>query len=166
GAKVRESERKAREELKKWNDEIFYHQLAYNAELRKRLQDEVKINDLYKSRVDNIKEEIAANRKSAEMVKQNIDAVAKRLLNSKTIVDKQSYKTGGVFGLWRKTKVRDVEKSIAELLGLGNFEKKLRFKLGKIKIFETSFNPQKNIEITDELLNKLEQINAAKPLTG
>ncbi|MGV4437579.1 hypothetical protein, partial [Ornithobacterium rhinotracheale] len=118
---------------------------------------------MYKSRVDNIKEEIAANRKSAEMVKQNIDAVAKRLLNSKTIVDKQSYKTGGVFGLWRKTKVRDVEKSIAELLGLGNFEKKLRFKLGKIKIFETSFNPQKNIEITDELLNKLEQINAAKP---
>ncbi|MGV4506740.1 hypothetical protein ACQ1QD_11770 [Ornithobacterium rhinotracheale] len=38
-AKVRESERKAREELKKWNDEIFYHQLAYNAELRKRLHD-------------------------------------------------------------------------------------------------------------------------------
>ncbi|MGV4501175.1 hypothetical protein ACQ1PX_06725, partial [Ornithobacterium rhinotracheale] len=166
GAKVRESERKAREELKKWNDEIFYHQLAYNAELRKRLQDEVKINDLYKSRVENIKEEIAANRKSAEMVKQNIDAVAKRLLNSKTIVDKESYKTGGFLGMWKKTKVRDVEKNIAELLGIGSFEKKLIFKLGKIKIFQTSFIPQKNIEITDELLKKLEQIDAAKPLTG
>ncbi|MFU2094345.1 hypothetical protein ACQ1P2_03760 [Ornithobacterium rhinotracheale] len=165
-AKVRESERKAREELKKWNDEIFYHQLAYNEELRKRIQDEVKINDLYKSRVDNIKEEIAANRKSAEMVKQNIDAVAKRLLNSKTIVDKESYKTGGFLGMWKKTKVRDVEKNIAELLGIGSFEKKLIFKLGKIKIFQTSFIPQKNIEITDELLKKLEQIDAAKPLTG
>ncbi|MGV4504425.1 hypothetical protein, partial [Ornithobacterium rhinotracheale] len=85
------------------NDEIFYHQLSYNAELRNRLQDEVKINDLYKSLVDNIKEEIAANRKSADMVIQNFDAVAKRLLYSKTIVDKQSYKTVFFFGFCRKT---------------------------------------------------------------
>ncbi|MGV4333419.1 hypothetical protein ACQ1P5_11555, partial [Ornithobacterium rhinotracheale] len=61
-AKVRESERKAREELKKWNDEIFYHQLTYTEELRKRLQDEVKINDFYKSRVEILKEEIATTR--------------------------------------------------------------------------------------------------------
>ncbi|MGV4446380.1 hypothetical protein ACQ1QZ_11080, partial [Ornithobacterium rhinotracheale] len=140
--------------------------LTYNEELRKRLQDEVKINDLYKSRVENIKEEIATNRKSAEMVKQNIDAVAKRLLKSKTIVDKVTYKSGGFLGLWKKTKVKDVEKSIAELLGLGTFEKKLSLRLGALGVFETTFIPKENIEITDELLQKLEQINAEKPLTG
>ncbi|MGV4451024.1 hypothetical protein, partial [Ornithobacterium rhinotracheale] len=100
----------------------FYHQLAYNGELIKRLQYEVIIYVLYKCRVENIKEEIADNRKSAEMVKQNIDAVAKRLLNSKTIEDKQSYKTVGLLGKWKKTKVRDVEKNIAEILGIGSFE--------------------------------------------
>ncbi|MRN03824.1 hypothetical protein D1001_11235, partial [Riemerella anatipestifer] len=41
GAKARESERKAQEQIKKYHDEIFQSQLNYNAELRKRVAEEV-----------------------------------------------------------------------------------------------------------------------------
>ncbi len=160
GAAARESERKAREEIKKWHQEIFESQLAYNSALRQRLSDEIKLNDLYKSRVDNIKEEIEANKKKYASVIEDQKAVFKRLLNAQTVVDKKTKKHGGFLGMWKKTKVVDVKKTIAELLGVGRYiEKSNWFK--KWKVFEPG-----EIEFTDEIFEKLEKINRDKPLTG
>lgn len=164
-AKVRESERKAREELAKFEQDAFAAQLAYNAEIRKRIQDEVKLNDLYQSRVENIKEELSANRKSAKNVQENIEIVTKRLLDAKTIVAKETYKSGGFLGLWKKTKVRDVEKSVAEILGLGHYVDK-KMQKGFLSFMGKEFIADKDVKITDELLDKLEKINGQTPLAN
>ncbi|WP_018675544.1 hypothetical protein [Riemerella columbina] len=164
GAKARESERKAQEEIKKYHAEIFQSQLNYNAELRKRVAEEVKLNDLYKSRVTNIREEMQANRKNFEQVKKDQQEVFKRLLKSQTIVGKHTEKYGGFLGLWRKTRVVDDKKTIAEILGIGKWiEKEIKFPLGKIKL--KIFEPGE-VEMTDEIFDKLEKLNAEKPLTG
>ncbi|CAM1341726.1 hypothetical protein [Tenacibaculum aestuarii] len=168
GAKARESERKAREEIKKWHQEIFESQLAYNSALRQRLSDEIKLNDLYKSRVDNIKEEIEANKKKHESVIEDQQEVFKRLLNAQTIIGKRTKKYGGFLGIGRKTKVVDVKKTIGELLGIGELvTKQIKFGTGffsfkaKIKVFEPG-----ELELTDEIFEKLEKLNRDKPLTG
>lgn len=164
GKKARESERKAQEEIKKYHDEIFQAQLNYNAELRKRIADEVKLNDLYKSRVTNIREEMEANRKNREAVVKDQNEIFKRLLRSKTIVGKYDEKYGGFLGIGRKTRVVDVQKSVAEILGIGKWVEKEVGAHGfsfKYKIFEPG-----EAELTDELFDKLEKLNAEKPLTG
>jgi hypothetical protein len=165
GAKARESERKALEEIKKYHDEIFASQLSYNAALRTRISDEIKLNDLYKSRVENIKEEIAANKeKYASAVKDQNEAF-KKLLNAQTVVDKKTEKYGGFLGIGRKTRVNEIKQTVAELLGIGQYVEK---KLFAGSVFERTlkvFEPG-TIEYTDELFEKLEKINAEKPLTG
>lgn len=166
GAKARESERKALEEIKKYQDEIFASQLSYNAALRTRISDEIKLNDLYKSRVENIKEEIAANKeKYASAVKDQNEAF-KKLLNAQTVVDKKTEKYGGFLGIGRKTRVKEIKQSVAELLGIGTYvEKTLNKGKGILEKTITIFEPG-TIEYTDELFEKLEKINADKPLTG
>lgn len=168
GAKARESERKAREEMKKWQQEIFESQLAYNSEFRKRLSAEIKLNDLYKSRVDNIKEEIEANKTKLSSIVKDYEAAFKKLLNAQTVVDKQTEKYGGFLGIGRKTRVKEITKSVAEILGIGKFiEKEITRTIGgikftqKLKIFEPG-----QVELTDEIFDKLDKLNAEKPLTG
>lgn len=144
GAKARESERKAREEIKQWHKEIFESQLAYNSELRKRISDEIRLNDLYKSRVDNIKEEIAANKKKFESIIADQQAVFDRLLKAQTTVGKKTEKYGGFLGLWKKTKVVDIKKSVSDILGIST----------------------STAQLTDDIFDKLEKLNRDKPLTG
>ncbi|MBS9774955.1 MAG: hypothetical protein KGV59_07375 [Tenacibaculum sp.] len=161
-AKVRESERKARKEIKEWHDKIFQSGLNYNSVLRERITEEIKLNDLYQSRVTNIKEEIEANKKKTASIVRDQQSVFKRLLNSSTIVGKHTYKSGGFLGMWKKTKVKDVKKTISELLGAGRYvDSKFRgfFRSGKTFI-------SSEIELTDDVFDKLEKINAQKPLTG
>lgn len=164
GAKARESERKAREEIKKWHQEIFESQLAYNSALRQRLSDEIKLNDLYKSRVYNIKEEIQANKKKFASIIEDQQEVFKRLLNAQTVVGKKTEKYGGFLGMWKKTKVVEVKQTIAELLGVGKYVDKV-FKAGPFNFTTKIFEPGQ-VELTDEIFEKLEKINRDKPLTG
>lgn len=161
GAKARESERKAQEQIKKWHDEIFKSQLNYNAELRKRVADEVKINDLYKSRVTNIKEEMEANKKNAQSVINDQERVFKKLLNSSTVIGMRTEKYGGFLGLWRKTRAVEVQENVAKLLGVGRWVEKKIAGIVKIKVFEPG-----QVELTDEIFDKLERLNAERPLTG
>lgn len=165
GAKARESERKAQEEIKKYHADIFQSQLNYNSELRKRVAEEVKLNDLYKSRVTNIREEIEANRKNAEQVKKDQQEVFKRLLRSHTITGKHTEKYGGFLGLWRKTRVVDETASIAQILGIGKWVEKEIAKINGLSIKIKIFEPE-DVEITDEIFRDLEKLNAEKPLTG
>ena len=141
GAKARESERKAREEILKWQQELFNSQLAYNAEFRKRILDEVKLNDLYQSRVTNIKEQIAANKQNAAEVLKDQQAIFKRLLNMQVTVGKKTEKYGGFLGLSRKTRVVDIQKNIKDVLGYTG-------------------------QLTDDIFLKLQKLNRDKPLTG
>lgn len=164
GAKARESERKAREEIKKYHDEIFQSQLNYNAELRKRVAEEVKLNDLYKSRVTNIKEEMEANKKNAQNAIKDQQEVFRRLLHAQTTVGMKTEKYGGFLGIGRKTRAVEIKKSVAEILGLGQYlERKL--KVGFVKFNFKIFKPQ-DVELTDEIFDKLERLNSEKPLTG
>lgn len=176
GKKARESEKKAREEMKKYQDEIFQAQLDYNAELRKRIADEIKLNDLYKSRIDNIKEEIEANKKNSELVIKDQKEVWERLLKARTVTGMHTEKYGGFLGIGKKTKTVEEYSSVAELLGLGTYKTvkpttlneqlKLLAQGGKmvkggIQIFEPA-----QVELTDEIFDKLEKMNSIKPLTG
>ncbi|MDY3363837.1 hypothetical protein PG623_07475 [Riemerella anatipestifer] len=165
GAKARESERKAQEQIKKYHDEIFQSQLNYNAELRKRVAEEVKLNDLYKSRVTNIREEMEAHRKNAESIKKDQEAVFKRLLNARTVTGMHTEKYGGFLGIGRKTRAVEETRSVAEVLGIGKWVEKEIGKIAgrslKIKVFEPG-----EVELTDEIFDKLEKLNAEKPLTG
>lgn len=164
GAKARESERKAREEIKKYHDEIFQSQLNYNAELRKRVAEEVKLNDLYKSRVTNIKEEMEANKKNAQNAIKDQQEVFRRLLHAQTTVGMKTEKYGGFLGIGRKTRAVEIKQSVAEILGLGQYvEQKLKFGLFKMNF--KIFKPQ-DIELTDEIFDKLERLNGQRPLTG
>lgn len=161
GAKVRESERLAREEIREWQAEIFAAQLAYNSELRKRIIDETRLNDLYESRVVNIQEELEANKKNAAQVIKDQEEVFSKLLKQKTIVDKKTEKSGGFLGIGKKTKTVDIKKTVAELLGAGEYVEK---KIARgFSIW--SFKPE-DVALTDELFDKLEKINGEKPLTG
>lgn len=141
GAKARESERKAREEIKKWQQEQFDAQLEYNAEFRKRLLDEVKLNDLYQSRVANIKEQLAVNKKNAAEVLKDQQAIFQRLLQMQVTVGKTTEKYGGFLGFWQKTRVVDIKKSIKDLLGYTG-------------------------ELTDDIFDQLQKLNRDHPLTG
>lgn len=164
-AKARESERKAQEQIKKYHDEIFQSQLNYNAELRKRIADEVKLNDLYKSRVTNIKEEMEANKKNAQNVIKDQREVFRRLLHAQSVVGMRTEKYGGFLGIGQKTRAIEIKKSVAEILGIGKYVEKqmmLYRNFGfKYRVFEA-----KDIELTDEIFDKLEKINGEKPLTG
>lgn len=161
GKKARESERKAQEELKKYQESIFQSQLDYNAELRKRILDETRLNDLYKSRVSNIKEEMEANKKNAAQIIKDQQDVFNRLLRAQTVVGMHTEKYGGFLGIGRKTRTVEDTKSIAEVLGIGKWvDKTLAFGI-KIKVFEPG-----QVDLTDEIFDKLEKLNAEKPLTG
>ncbi|MCW0497793.1 hypothetical protein OKE63_01250 [Riemerella anatipestifer] len=165
GAKARESERKAQEQIKKYHDEIFQSQLNYNSELRKRVAEEVKLNDLYKSRVTNIREELEANRKNAESIKKDQEAVFKRLLNARTVTGMHTEKYGGFLGIGRKTRAVEETSSVAKLLGIGKWVEKEIAKIAgwslKIRVFEPG-----EVELTDKIFEDLEKLNAEKPLTG
>ncbi|MGV0980419.1 hypothetical protein [Empedobacter falsenii] len=143
GKAARESRRKAIEELKKWQAEIIAQQLEYNKTLRDRELIETRINDLYVSRVQNIREEMEALKKNKASVMDDMNNVWKRLLGSDSLYDKTFKKKGGFLGFAKKTKVVDHYDSVANLLGI-----------------------DKNTQITDELFAKLEKLNAMKPLTG
>lgn len=165
GAKARESERKAQEQIKKYHDEIFQSQLNYNAELRKRVADEVKLNDLYKSRVTNIKEEMEANKKNAQNAIKDQQEVFKRLLKAQSVVGMGTEKYGGFWGIGRKTRAKEIKKSVAEILGVGQYVEKTIAKIGKFHIRYKVFEA-KDVELTDEIFDKLEKLNGEKPLTG
>lgn len=143
GKKAKESERKAREEMKKREAEQLQAQLDYNASLRQRLIDETKVNDLYKSRVDNIKEEQEARKKAAADNLRDQQQLFNKLLGMSTVVSQYTKKYGGFLGIGRKTKVVDVTQSLSSLLGVSS-----------------------GTQITDDLFKKLEEINAKAPLTG
>lgn len=143
GKKSRESERKAREEIKKREAEALQAQLDYNAALRQRLVDEVKINDLYKSRVDNIKEEQEARKKALADNLKDQQMLLNKLLGMSTVVAQYTKKYGGFLGIGRKTKVVDVTQSLSSLLGISS-----------------------GTQLTDDIFKKLEEINAKTPLTG
>lgn len=143
GKKARESERKAQEEMKKRQEEQFQAQLDYNAALRQRLIEEVKINDLYKSRVDNIREEMAARKKASEDNLKDQQRLFNKLLGMQTVVGQYTEKYGGFLGIGRKTRVVDINKGIGSILGVGA-----------------------GTQITDELFEKLEKLNSEQPLTG
>ncbi|MDY3429599.1 hypothetical protein PG662_08830 [Riemerella anatipestifer] len=165
GAKARESERKAQEQIKKYHDEIFQSKLNYNSELRKRVAEEVKLNDLYKSRVTNIREEMEAHRKNAESIKKDQEAVFKRLLNARTVTGMHTEKYGGFLGIGRKTRAVEETSSVAKLLGIGKWVEKEIAKIAgwslKIRVFEPG-----EVELTDKIFEDLEKLNAEKPLTG
>jgi len=141
--KARESEKKAQEELKKYQDEIFSSQLEYNKLLRERYLTEARINDLYVSRIQNIHEEKDALSKSLKSVVQDQQNIFNRLLNAETITGKSTKKKGGFLGIGRKTVVVEHTSTVAKLLGL-----------------------QQGAQLTDEIFEKLQRLNAEKPLTG
>ena len=141
--KARESEKKAQEELKKYQDEIFSSQLEYNKLLRERYLTEARINDLYVSRIQNIHEEKDALSKSLKSVVQDQQNIFNRLLNAETITSKSTKKKGGFLGIGRKTVVVEHTSTVAQLLGL-----------------------QQGAQLTDEIFEKLQRLNAEKPLTG
>ncbi|WP_333662300.1 hypothetical protein [Chishuiella changwenlii] len=143
GKKARESERKAREEIKKYQAEMIASQLEYNKTLRDRLLTEASINDLYVSRVQNIKEEMDALKKNKESIIRDQQSIFDRLLNSETITGKSTKKKGGVFGIGRKTVVIDEKSTISKILGL-----------------------KEGAQLTDDIFERLERLNAQKPLTG
>lgn len=157
GKKARESEKKAQEEIKKRQEEQIQAQLDYNATLRQRIADEVKLNDLYKSRVDNIREQIEANKKNAAQIIKDQQDIFKRLLNAQTVAGVHSEKYGGFLGIGRKTRAVEELKTVAELLGIGSYTSG---PFG-MQIFKPG-----EIELTDDLFEKLEKLNAQQPLTG
>ncbi|ATC39590.1 hypothetical protein [Elizabethkingia anophelis] len=174
GKAARESERKAREEMKKYQDSIFQSGLDYQALLRKRLVDELKINDAYKARVTNIKEEMAANAKNKEAILRDQEAVLKRLLNSQTVTGMHTEKYGGFLGIGRKTRAVEELQKVGDLLGLNGYKEDpfaglsdfmKRFMGIKNNPFANIFPPD-TIAVSDELFDKLAKLNAEKPLTG
>lgn len=143
GKKSRESEKKAMEEIKKRQAEQLQAQLDYNATLRQRMIAEVKINDLYKSRVDNIREEMAARKKASEDNLKDQQRLFNKLLGMQTVVGQYTQKYGGFLGIGKKTRVVDINQGISSILGVGA-----------------------GTQITDELFEKLEKLNSEQPLTG
>ncbi|AQX86090.1 hypothetical protein AYC65_14245 [Elizabethkingia bruuniana] len=172
GKAARESERKAREEIKKYNDSIFQSGLDYNEMLRKRILDELKLNDVYKARIQNIKDEMAANTKNKESIIRDQEAVLKRLLNADTVVGMHTEKYGGFLGIGRKTRAVEDMAKVGDLLGLKGY-KIAPFK-GMSEFMKKFFgikSPVNNdltetIGLTDELFDRLAKLNAEKPLTG
>jgi len=178
GKKARESERKAQEEIKKRQQEKLQAELDYNAVLRQRIIDEVKLNDLYKSRVDNIREEAAARAKAMQDNLRDQQTVFNRLLGMTTTVGQKTEKYGGFLGIGRKTRVVDIKENIAALLGVGpgmspmqklldrfSYNPLMQNLLSKNSPFKDLIPPE-TVMLSDELFDKLEKLNAEHPLTG
>ena len=88
--------------MNKYRDSIFQSGLDYRALLRQRLSEELKINDAYRSRIQNIKDEMALNAKNKESILRDQEAVLKRLLNADTVTGMHTEKYGGFLGIGRK----------------------------------------------------------------
>ncbi|HCZ8394629.1 hypothetical protein [Elizabethkingia anophelis] len=175
GKKARESEKKAREEMKKYQDSIFQSGLDYQALLRQRLSEELKINDAYKARITNIKEEMAANAKNKESILRDQEAVLKRLLNAQTVTGMHTEKYGGFLGIGKKTRAVEELSKVGDLLGLNGYKEDpfkglspfLKKFMGiKNNVFADLLPPPETIAVSDELFDKLAKLNAEKPLTG
>lgn len=174
GKKARESEKKAREEMKKYQDSIFQSGLDYQALLRQRLSEELKINDAYRSRIQNIKDEMALNAKNKESILRDQEAVLKRLLNADTVTGMHTEKYGGFLGIGKKTRTVEELQKVGDLLGLNGYKNDpfaglsdfmKRFMGIKNNPFANLFPPE-TIAVSDELFDKLAKLNAEKPLTG
>lgn len=174
GKKARESEKKAREEMKKYQDSIFQSGLDYQALLRQRLSEELKINDAYKSRIQNIKDEMALNAKNKESILRDQEAVLKRLLNADTVTGMHTEKYGGFLGIGKKTRTVEELQKVGDLLGLNGYKNDpfaglsdfmKRFMGIKNNPFANLFPPE-TIAVSDDLFDKLAKLNAEKPLTG
>lgn len=175
GKAARESEKKAQEEIKKRQEEQLQAQLDYNATLRQRMIDETKINDLYKSRVDNIKEEMEARSKAMVKNLKDQQMLFNRLLNMTTTVGQYTEKYGGFLGIGKKTRVVDIQKTIGSLLGIAGGKSPFVSIFDKspfLKRLMSGNNPFNNliapdtVTITDEMFDKLELLNSQQPLTG
>lgn len=128
--------------------------LAFNEENRQRLKTEIAINDVYQSRIEAIKEEMALNKKNKEGILKDSQSVFDKLLKSQTLTDVTAEKKKskwqptlffGAFGAFlpRKTKTVEHYATVAEQLGI-----------------------KEGTQLTDDLLKKLDELNAKKPLTG
>nr|DAO24312.1 MAG TPA: tail tape measure protein [Bacteriophage sp.] len=174
GKKARESEKKAREEMKKYQDSIFQSGLDYQALLRQRLSEELKINDAYKPRIQTIKDEMALNAKNKESILRDQEAVLKRLLNADTVTGMHTEKYGGFLGIGKKTRTVEELQKVGDLLGLNGYKNDpfaglsdfmKRFMGIKNNPFANLFPPE-TIAVSDDLFDKLAKLNAEKPLTG
>lgn len=141
--KNRAEDKRLMQEIKKSQDEAFQSQLNYNKEVRERMMMEARINDLYQSRAESIREELEILNKQKESVGEDMQTVFDRLLRAETIVDER-LENKKFLGIKRKKKkkITDYE-TISELLGL-----------------------EEGVEITDAIFEQLEKLNAKRPLTG
>jgi hypothetical protein len=102
GAKSRESERKAREEVAKFQQGLLFGELAVNELYRERARQQVLINKLKLQGLADesklLKEQQAANAKDYERIFNLIQ-------QQNAITSESTKKTGGVLGIGRKTKV-------------------------------------------------------------
>jgi hypothetical protein len=111
GAKARESERQAMEEMTEFQDQLLTGEQAINAEYRERQREQVKLNKL---RLQGLEDERKILNEQRDATKEQYDFILKQLQQESFIVRKETEKFGGFLGIGRKTRSKDVLEQIGD----------------------------------------------------
>lgn len=103
GAKSKESERKAKAELKDFNDSVITGQIEYNELLREQARAQTNINELTNRELETRKQLLATQKQQAQADYNTLLNQIKA--NGQQIIDEYTKKYGGFLGIGRKTKV-------------------------------------------------------------
>lgn len=145
----RDAERRRQEEIIKRDRERHEAGLEYNRMLRERWMLEARLNDLYQSRVENIREELSVLERQYASAYEDYINTFLNLLDTQTEEEWRVLVENGILtwveGVRRGGMFRNkIKISVAELLGID----------------------EDRVILTDELFEKLEKLNSIMPLTG
>jgi hypothetical protein len=112
GAKARESQRQAQQELKTYQDNIIKGELSYNELLRGRERTIKNINDLTADQLKQQQQLLATQKQQALADEQKLLALIQQ--QGQQVTGETTEKTGGFLGIGRKTK------TVQQLAGLSD----------------------------------------------
>lgn len=110
GKKVRESEKKTREEQEAFAQKVLQGEIDITQQYRERQREQVKLNTL---KLKGLTEEKKLLEEQKKAVQEQYKSVLAQLQQQFAVVAKGSEKYGGFLGVGRKTRAVDIEQSLA-----------------------------------------------------
>lgn len=108
--KVRESERKAKEEIEEFNMRILAGEIDITQQYRERQREQVKLNQL---RIKGLEDEKKLLQLQKQATLDQYNAILSQLQKQTAVIGETTKKTGGFLGIGRKTKIVEITQALA-----------------------------------------------------
>lgn len=110
GAKARESERKAQEEIDAFNDQILAGEIQITEQYRQRQREQIKLNKL---KIDGLLAEKNLLEQQKQATQSQYESILAQIQQQTFVLSKTTEKYGGVLGIGRKTRTVEITQTLA-----------------------------------------------------